>query len=85
MVRTTKKAKGEWAMKYIIMCGGKYDLFTTPKQLTKINGEELVARTIRLLKENGIEDIAISSKDKRFDKFNYFINFFRTSFIMKSY
>ena len=54
-------------MKYIIMCGGDYDDFTTPKHLTEVNGEILVARTIRLLKENGIEDIAISSKDKRFD------------------
>ena len=56
-------------MKYIIMCGGKYSWLETPKQLTKINGEPLVARTIRLLKENGIEDIAISSKDARFDNF----------------
>lgn len=56
-------------MKYIIMCGGKYSYFTTPKHLTEINGEPLVARTIRLLKENGIEDIAISSMDSRFDNF----------------
>lgn len=56
-------------MKYIIMCGGKYDKFTTPKQMTKVNGEVLVERTIRLLKENGINDIAISSKDERFDTF----------------
>ena len=56
-------------MKYIIMCGGKYDWWETPKHLTKVNGEPLVARTIRLLKENGVEDIAISSKDERFDGF----------------
>ena len=56
-------------MKYIIMAGGKYDKFETPKQLSKVNGEILVERTIRLLKENGIEDIAISSKDERFDVF----------------
>ena len=55
--------------KYIIMCGGKYSWLETPKQLTEINGEPLVARTIRLLKENGITDIAISSKDSRFDNF----------------
>lgn len=54
-------------MKYIIMCGGKYDWFTTPKHLKVVNGEPLVVRTIRLLKENGIEDIAISSMDTRFD------------------
>ena len=54
-------------MKYIIMCGGKYNWFTTPKQLKEVNGEPLVKRTIRLLKQNGIEDIAISSTDTRFD------------------
>lgn len=53
----------------IIMCGGDYDTFTTPKQLSVINGETLVERTIRLLKENGITDIYISSNDERFDKY----------------
>ena len=53
-------------MKYIIMCGGKYDKWKEPKHLTKINGEPIAARTIRLLKENGVEDIAISSNDDRF-------------------
>ena len=48
-------------MKYIIMCGGVYPKWETPKQLTEINGEPIVARTIRLLKENGIDDISISS------------------------
>ena len=48
-------------MKYIIMCGGNYETFETPRQLTKIKGEPLVARTIRLLQEQGVEDIAISS------------------------
>lgn len=56
-------------MKYIIMCGGVYDNFTIPKQLTEINGEKLVERTIRLLKENGINEIYISSNDPRFDEF----------------
>lgn len=56
-------------MKYIIMCGGNYDDFTIPKQLTIINGETLIERTIRLLKENGITEIYISSNDKRFDKY----------------
>ena len=51
------------------MAGGKYDTFKTPRQLTKINGEILIERTIRLLKENGITDIAISSNDPRFDGF----------------
>ena len=55
-------------MKYIIMCGGDYsDRFKTPKPLLKVNGEVLVERTIRLLKENGITDIAISSNYFQFD------------------
>ena len=53
-------------MKYIIICGGTYDKWKEPKHLTKINGEPIAARTIRLLKENGVEDIAISSNDDRF-------------------
>lgn len=56
-------------MKYIIMCGGKYVELETPKQLFEVQGEEIVARTIRLLRENGIEDIAISSDNPAFDKF----------------
>ena len=56
-------------MKYVIMCGGKYDMWKKPKQLQVINGEVLVARTIRQLKENGIEDIVITSNDKRFDDY----------------
>lgn len=56
-------------MKYIVMCGGDYtDQFKTPKPLIKINGETLVERTIRLLKENGIEDIGISTLNP---KYNY--------------
>ena len=56
-------------MKVIIMCGGVYDFFKTPKQLSVVNGETLVERTIRLLKENGINDIYISSNDERFEKY----------------
>jgi len=56
-------------MKYIIMCGGEYKHWETPRQLSLICGEELVARTIRLLRENGIEDIAISSNNPIFKKF----------------
>lgn len=54
-------------MQVVIMCGGEYDNFTTPKQLSVVNGEILVERTIRLLKENGITDIYISSNNPRFD------------------
>lgn len=56
-------------MTYIIMCGGYYEHFKTPKQLSVINGETLLERTIRLLKENGIEDILISSNDCQFEKY----------------
>lgn len=54
-------------MKYIIMCGGKYKEFTTPKQLLKVNGEVLVERTIRILKAYGIKDIAVSTNNPAFD------------------
>lgn len=54
-------------MKYIIMCGGVYEIFETPKQLSVIKGERLVDRTIRLLRENGIKDIYVSAIDSVFD------------------
>ena len=56
-------------MKYIIMCGGKYTPWKTPRQLTELAGEAVVARTIRLLRENGIDDIAISSNYMEFAEF----------------
>ena len=57
-------------MKYILMAGGEYNEFETPKQLLKINNETLIERTIRLLKENGITDIAISTNNPAFDYIN---------------
>ena len=56
-------------MKYIIMCGGHYSKWQSPKQMLKIQGEEIVARTIRLLRGEGVENIAISTNDKRFAVF----------------
>ena len=56
-------------MKYIIMCGGSYAMWQTPRQLTEINGEPVVARTIRLLRDAGVEDISISARDVRFSEF----------------
>ena len=53
----------------IIMCGGRYDNFEKHKALTIINNEPLIARTIRLLKENGITDIYISASEKEFEKY----------------
>lgn len=52
-------------MKYIVMCGGP----RSDKPLRKVYDEALVARTIRLLKENNIEDIAISTNDTRYESF----------------
>ncbi len=56
-------------MKYIIMCGGHYTKWSTPRHLTEIDGEPVVGRTIRLLKEYGVDDIAISTSDERFADF----------------
>ena len=56
---------------YVIMCGGVYEAFGKPKAMTVVRGEEIVARTIRLLKAVGIpaEDIHISGTDERLAKF----------------
>lgn len=55
-------------MKYIILCDSdNIEPFVEPRQLAKINGEPIVARTIRLLKENGVKEIIVTSHDKRFD------------------
>lgn len=55
-------------MKYIIMAGGNYSTYwKTPRHLFKVNGEVLIERTIRLLRENGIEDISISTNMPGFD------------------
>lgn len=54
-------------MQVIIMCGGEYLDFKTPKQLTIINNETLVGRTIRLLKERNIKEIYISATSSKFD------------------
>lgn len=57
-------------MKYIIMCGGIYKRWETPRQLTKINREPIIERTIRLLREYGEDDIAISTTNPVFEQFN---------------
>lgn len=56
-------------MKYIIMCGGEYTKWKKPRQFTIRDGEALVERTIRLLRENGVQDIAISSNNDLFSVF----------------
>ena len=55
--------------RYIIMCGGEYQHWKKPRQMSSVMGEELVARTIRLLRENGIKDIAISTNNPIFEKY----------------
>ena len=57
-------------MKYIIMCGGEYTKWETPRQLLLFKGEMIVARTIRMLRERGITDIAISSNNPVFEQFD---------------
>lgn len=56
-------------MKYIIMAGGTYTKFEIPRQLLEFLGEPIIARTIRLLRENGVEDISISSNNPAFEAF----------------
>lgn len=56
-------------MIYIIMCGGQYREWETPRQLLEFKGEPIVARTIRLLRENGATAIFISSHHPEFEKF----------------
>ncbi len=56
-------------MRYIIMCGGTYRQWEMPRQLFPIKGERIVGRTIRLLREAGVEDIAISSNNDGFEQF----------------
>ena len=52
------------------MCSGNYlgwqDL---PKQMQMIGDERIVERTIRLLRENGVDDIAISSNLRIFKQY----------------
>ena len=48
--------------KYIIMCGGEYKDFETPKHFTKIKGERIIDRTIRLLKENGAKIVTLGNR-----------------------
>ena len=57
-------------MKYIIMAGGVYRKWQTPRHLIEINGEPLIARTIRMLQEEGVKNISISSNIPE-----YFVDF----------
>lgn len=65
-------------MKYIIMCSGNGTRWNNykgvPKHLIEINGETLLERTTRLLKENNINDYIITSSDERYKKYGTTIN-----------
>lgn len=55
-------------MKYVILAySDNVESFKMPRQLAVVNGETLVGRTIRLLKENGVKEVLVTSADKRFD------------------
>jgi len=60
------------------MCAGKGtrwgDYKGVPKHLIEINGETLLERTTRLLKENNINDYIITSSDERYKKYGTTIN-----------
>ena len=51
-------------MKYIIMAGGIYETVLRPRPLCVINGETLIERTIRILRELGVTDIAVSTNEE---------------------
>ena len=58
-------------MKYVILAKGQHKGFRGPRQLSIINGERLLDRTIRLLKENGINDIIVTGTYKLKDVIVY--------------
>lgn len=72
-------------MKYIIMAGGYYPRFETPRQLLKFMGEPLVARTIRLLHENQITDVAISTNIEGFDHFGVPVLHHENNYVGRAY
>lgn len=53
--------------KYVILAKSNDKTFDIPRQLVEVNGEPLIERTIRLLKENGVKDIIITANDERFN------------------
>lgn len=58
-------------MKYIIMAAGKGTRWNNylgiPKHLVEINGETLIGRTTRLLKENNVNNYIITTNDVRYN------------------
>jgi len=58
-------------MYFIIMADGDGKRWNNylgiPKHLVEINGEPIIKRTVRLLKENGVNNIIITSRDERYN------------------
>lgn len=52
-------------MKYILLCGTSS--IQPPRQLTTVCGERIVDRTIRLLRQFGVDDIAITTTNAAFN------------------
>lgn len=48
--------------KYVILAYSNDKTFDIPRQLVEIDGEPILKRIIRLLKENGIQDIIVTGK-----------------------
>lgn len=69
-------------MKYIIMAGGEYKKFGIPKPLIEVKGETLIERTTKLLKQNGINEIYISSNNPEFDKYGVRLENKKNDFIV---
>lgn len=67
------------------MCGGRYRKWSQPRQLIKIKGETIVGRTIRLLRENGIEDISISATNDVFEQCGVPVLYHKNGYSSKGY
>ena len=64
-------------MKVYLLCGGYYTNFDYPKSLTKINGEALIDRTIRLLKPYDAKVIVCCNPEETaFDEYDHLLCFF---------
>lgn len=58
-------------MIYIIMCGSNHqNINDVPRQLVTVNGERILDRTVRLLRENGVKDIIVTCTDILFESVN---------------
>lgn len=76
---------GGFLMKYIIMCGGRYQKWETPRHLLKVGDESIIERTIRLLRENGVKKIEISSHHPAFAHFGVPLVWHNNSYNARGY